>query len=348
MDSLISDALATLLSDRCGFDVVRAIESGSSTTDLWQAIDAAGFADAMVSEAQGGAGLSVAAVAECWMLAGRHALPVPLAETMIVRALAARSGITAPRGPIALGTGHRTASSAVRCASVVGGRTAHAVLVSIAGESRLLIVSEAAAERCAFELDLTLEWPQSSWEAAPRLAMKVDTRLAQALVLALQLAGALDAVFQRSLAWANEREQFGKPIGKFQAIQHQLSLMAEEAFAARMAARIACLAAPGQPSTNTEQDPLAAIDPLRIAIAKARASEAALQVAQMAHAVHGAIGFTAEFDLQLLTRRLHAWRQAAGSESAWHDRLGQALVASPSRLSLDLLRQTTDFHAQAA
>lgn len=345
MDSMISDALAALLADRCGADVVRGIESGGSTESLWQAILDAGFADALVREEHGGAGLSPETVAECWILAGRHALPLPLSETMIARALLADDAITPPEAPIALGVGRHTHSGGVRCVGVSGARAADAVLVSVDGDTRLLRVSDARSERCAFELDLTLEWSDGEWHKAPRLTARLDTRLAQALVLSLQLAGALDTVFQRSLAWANEREQFGKPIGKFQAIQHQLALMAEESFAARMAARIACLPAPReQASASAPADlpgVLTGIEPLRVAAAKARASEAALLVAQMAHAVHGAIGFTHEFDLQLFTRRLHAWRQTAGSESAWHDRLGEALVSS-SGPSLDLLRLTTD------
>ncbi len=348
MDSMISDALAALLADRCGADVVRAVESGGSAAELWQAISEAGFADAMVSEAQGGAGLSTEAVAGCWILAGRHAVPLPLSETMIARALLTEQAITVPDTPIALGIGHPTPAGTLRAAGVSGGRTAGAVLVTAAGDTRLLDTASARSERCAFELDLTLEWPKSAWAGAPRLPVSLDTRLAQALVLSLQIAGALDTVFRRSLAWANEREQFGKPIGKFQAIQHQLALMAEESFAATMAARIACLPAPNRAALATASPGmvgvLAGTEPLRVATAKARTSEAALLVAQMAHAIHGAIGFTHEFDLQILTRRLHAWRQTAGSESAWHDQIGRALL-SPETTSLDLLRMTTDVAA---
>jgi len=58
--------------------------------------------------------------------------------------------------------------------------------------------------------------------------------------------------------------------------------------------------------------------------------------------VHGAIGFTAEYDLQIYTRRLHAWRQTAGSESYWHDVAG-AYVTNSNDASLDILRSATDF-----
>ena len=60
------------------------------------------------------------------------------------------------------------------------------------------------------------------------------------------------------------------------------------------------------------------------------------------HCVHGAIGFTEEFDLQFYTRRLHGWRQAGGSESYWHSVLGAELVDLLGGRTLDLLRDITD------
>ncbi|MCC2659201.1 MAG: acyl-CoA dehydrogenase, partial [Panacagrimonas sp.] len=77
--------------------------------------------------------------------------------------------------------------------------------------------------------------------------------------------------------------------------------------------------------------------PLRAAAAKARASEAAALVAPMAHAIHGAIGVTAELDLQLFTRRLHDWRADFGSERAWNTVLGRALLATGDA-TLDFMR----------
>jgi len=336
MDPMFTDAAAALLAGHCPPAAVRAIEAGASADALWSAIAEAGFADALVPEAQDGAGLALADVFGVWALCGQHALPLPLAETMLARALLARAGLAAPAGPVALASARAQADGSRRCTAVPGGRTAHFVLASDGQHCRLLAVASARAEPASFELDATLSWPAAAWDAAPALPALPDLRTLQALVLAAQLAGALMAVFQRTLHYANERQQFGKPIGKFQAIQHQLSVMAEEAFAGHMAAQLAC-ATPGL-----------VLDTLRVAVAKARTGEAALKVAELAHSIHGAIGFTREFDLQLLTRRLHAWRQAAGSESHWHQVLGAALVDGDAALTLDLLRNTTDTPALAA
>ena len=106
--------------------------------------------------------------------------------------------------------------------------------------------------------------------------------------------------------------------------------MAEHSFAAHMAAQLGCASDTATP------------DPVRVAVAKARTSEAALEVASLSHSIHGAIGFTHEFDLQLFTRRLHAWRQTGGSESYWHTVLGQELLNQRSGLALDVIRSATD------
>lgn len=351
IDTLFTDALAALLADHCAPATVRAIEAAASSPGgsdalpgwqpLWRALADAGFADALVPEALGGAGLTLAQVAPLWSLTGAHALPLPLAETQLARAVLARAGQAAPDGPVALARVHAQADGQRHALAVPGARSAVAVLASDGTKLRLLALANAQAEPAAFELDATLRWPAAAWDAAPALRMTAlpDLRQWQALVLAQQLAGALGAVFERTLTHANERQQFGRAIGKFQAIQHQLSVMAEEVFAARMAAQIGCWA-------DAAGDGLA-VDPLRVATAKARCSEAALQVAALAHAIHGAIGFTREFDLQLYTRRLHAWRQAAGSESHWQRVLGRALVEGGDAPLLHTLQRISD-HPQAA
>ncbi len=162
--------------------------------------------------------------------------------------------------------------------------------------------------------------------AARALGATELPRALGAVVTAAQMVGALERVLELSVAFANQREQFGRPIGKFQAVQHQLAVMAEQVAAARMAAQIGC------------QGEALLPDPLHAAVAKSRASAAAAIVAPMAHAIHGAIGVTAELDLQLYTRRLHRWRGEYGSEHAWNLILGQAVLAADQPLALDFMR----------
>ena len=341
-DDLFSDAVRQLLTAQCTPQAVRGIEAGQSAEPLWQLIEASGFADALVDEAQGGAGLSLSAVYPVLELCGAFALPVPLAETMLARALMGEAGLAVPTGSIALAHGGTSQHGGVACETVHSGKVADWVLVTqpeLLGAqggdashavSLLLPVSNATKSAAGFCLDAKLEWPQAVVAKALRFPCHYDVKELQACLYAAQLAGAMQAVFSRTLQYANDRNQFGRPIGKFQAIQHQLSVMAEHAFAARMAAQMGCRSSTFMP------------DRLCVAVAKARTSEASVEVAALSHSIHGAIGFTQEFDLQLYTRRLHLWRQAGGSESYWHSVLGTALVDQHQGLALDLIRSATD------
>ena len=332
MDDLFSDALRQLLADQCTLQTVREIESGQSAEPLWSALQASGFADALLGEEQGGAGLALFDVFALIELCGAHAVPLPLAETMLARSLLARAGLEPPPGSITFGLDATSADGAIRCKLVSCGRVANWVLLAHGDVCLLLPVAGAAMTPAVFALDAELPWNAAAVSAGVRLAGGHDLRTLQACVCAAQLSGALMSVFTRTLQFANERSQFGRPIGKFQAIQHQLSVISEHTFAARMAAQIGCHADGGTPER------------LRVAVAKARTSEAALEVAALSHSIHGAIGFTEEFDLQLFTRRLHAWRQSAGSESYWHTVLGEELVDRRDGLALDLVRATSDMN----
>lgn len=326
MDNLFSDALGQLLADRCTPDVVRQLEQHpKSDHALWAELQASGFVDALVPEAQGGAGLNLADAYPLLELCGQHALPFPFAETLWGRALLAKAGMPLPEGAMVFADAHADGKS-LRTRGVRGGKLASAALVALDGIVRLLPIADHVTPD-VFPLDAALHWSLSDWEQAPVLPGITELRTPLAAMYAALTAGALLHVFKRTLQFANERQQFGKPIGKFQAIQHQLSVMSEHVFAARMAAQMAFSGH--------------AFDALRTAIAKARTSEAALEVAGLSHSIHGAIGFTAEYDLQLYTRRLHLWRQTAGAESYWHDQVGQ-VVLTQQGLALDLIRQATD------
>ncbi|MGD9527915.1 MAG: acyl-CoA dehydrogenase family protein, partial [Pseudonocardia sp.] len=140
------------------------------------------------------------------------------------------------------------------------------------------------------------------------------------------LAGAARGALAQSVRYAGERVQFGRPIGRFQAVQQQLAMAAGEVAAAGAAADAA--------AATADRDGFGtAATALAVAAAKARTSEAAGAVARIAHQVHGAIGFTREHDLRLLTTRLWAWREEDGSDAFWHAELGAwVLAAGPDGL----------------
>lgn len=145
-----------------------------------------------------------------------------------------------------------------------------------------------------------------------------DGRLLAAATVSL-MAGAMGQALQLSIDHVNMREQFGRPLGKFQAVQQSLAVMACEAAAVDVAA--AALAA---------RLDMVGLDPAQaafeIAAAKLRANRAVGVVTGIAHQVHGAIGFTQDYDLHRLTIPLMRWRSEQGNDACWAQRLG-ALAA---------------------
>ena len=143
-----------------------------------------------------------------------------------------------------------------------------------------------------------------------------EVRARYALARAVQLAAALEQVLAWTVQYAGERHQFGRPLGRFQAVQMELAQMAGE-----VTAVTALVDAAVQTLDRGEDVVLAA------AAAKVRAGAAVEVVARLAHQVHGAIGFTQEYRLHHLTRRLWSWRDEAGSELTWSQVLGVGLLA---------------------
>jgi acyl-CoA dehydrogenase len=143
-----------------------------------------------------------------------------------------------------------------------------------------------------------------------------EVRARFALARAVQLAAALERVLAWTVQYAGERHQFGRPLGKFQAVQMELAEMAGEVTA------VTALTDAAVQALGRGDDVV-----LAAAAAKVRAGAAVEVVARLAHQVHGAIGFTHEHKLHHLTRRLWSWRDEAGSELTWSQVLGVGLLA---------------------
>lgn len=146
---------------------------------------------------------------------------------------------------------------------------------------------------------------------ADRVMPKLDDeRRRGALLRSIQMAGALERIRDLTVAYAAEREQFGQPINRFQAVQQELAELA-----ATVALAVAAV-------DEAVADPSAK----RIATAKVVAGESAGRAATLAHQVHGAIGFTHEHRLHRFTTRLWRWRDEFGTEPAWAENLGDLLA----------------------
>jgi len=336
-DSLIRDATARILADLADPQTLNAATDTAWKAPLWAALEEAGLTRAWVSEANGGAGASLAEGFEILRVAGQYAVPVALAETLLAGHLLDAAGLACPEGvltvaPVRLGdhltlADDGTVSGTVR--AVPHAREARAVVVVAEGAAGPVVAvmaegsfsgavrgADMGGERCDLSFDravpaemapLPADWPAD----APMLM--------GAAVRAVQMTGALETALELSVRYANERVAFGRPIAKFQAVQHNLARLAGEVAAALAASGSAAEAM----SASAGLDGMVMLE---IAAAKVRVGEAVSEGAAIAHQVHGAIGWTSEHILQRFTRRMLGWRDDFGAEAHWAAMIGDMVA----------------------
>jgi acyl-CoA dehydrogenase len=329
--SILADTVTRLFTERVTQDVRESAEKGVWPAALWQQVEENGLTLPQVPEARGGGGGTWQDAHVVVSGAGRFAVPLPLAETMLGGWLLAQAGLDVPSGPLTVapvnqgdrlevtrhGDGWRLSGTATR---IPWGRAAQHVAVVASGLVGLVSAGDAAVEP---DVNLALE-PRDTlrWQGAPVIVAAPADRLRPdglrrygALVRSAQMAGGLECLLAQTVQYVSERKQFGRPIGSFQAIQHQLALLAGHAAAAGSAAANAFRAADRGDAA------------FEIAVAKVRTGEASGLGAGIAHQCHGAIGFTYEHSLHFVTRRLWSWRAEFGAESEWAAEIGRDIAS---------------------
>jgi alkylation response protein AidB-like acyl-CoA dehydrogenase len=141
----------------------------------------------------------------------------------------------------------------------------------------------------------------------------------QAAAAAALMSGAMESVLDMTLEYVKTREQFGRKISNFQAVQQQFAVLVENASAARAAIQFAF--------DGTIEE----LTPQRAAIAKISCGQSAIAVTTISHALHGAIGMSSEHALHRYTRQLECWRNRHGGEHYWSEQLGGFLIAGGQR-----------------
>ncbi len=339
MTDALEQAVASILDDHCTYEVIAKSERGLSIM-LWDLLAQAGFTGVGVPEDLGGAGGDLLDAAQVIRVAARYAAPLPLVETLLqVGGVCEAAGLGFPSGPTTLVVGPPGVpiSAARTSTGWIFDGLAQRVPWARNVERLVVVAKEAEGHHVAGVIertsgvvspglnmaneprdDVTLHQVRLASGAAVALpeAEVNALRYRAALGRSLQIAGALEGVLQLTIQYAKERVQFGRPIGRFQAVQHQVAELAGETVAAVAAADAATRAV------------LAGGGELAVAAAKIRTGMAAGQGARLAHQVHGTIGFTLEHPLGHLTRRLWAWRDEGGSAQGWAVQLGSKIVSN--------------------
>jgi acyl-CoA dehydrogenase len=336
-ENIVAETAEKIFTDLADAQTINRDKNGSWKAPLWQALTEAGLPLSWVPEDCGGSGASLAEGFSVLGAAGRFAIAVPLAETMLAGWLLSQSKMTSPDGAMTVAPSGPKDRITLNADGTLSGRARgvpfakaakhFAVLASGASGLSIALVESGA---CRIEAGLNLGGDHSDTvtfgnvqplaiKPAPKGFDQTALMLMGGVARSLQIAGALESMLDISVRYSNERVAFEKKISKFQAVQHSLARLAGESAAALAAATSAADA-----TANAKSFDDAVF--LEAASAKIRCSEAAEKGGAIAHQVHGAIGFTIEHILHRYSLRALAWRDDFGSESYWAVELGK-LVA---------------------
>jgi hypothetical protein len=324
-DTILYDSAMRLFSDHATQDVLAEAEDGLWPGDLWQAVENAGYLDVLLDGT-----VNTVEAATILRAAGHHAAPIPLAETMLARYLCTAAQLPAPDGVLTLAP-VEPGDALILGGGAVSGTAGHipwgleSEAIVVVGEREVALVSSGAfswdaGDNLAHEPrdHLSAAGARAETRALPEGIDRGAVMRLAALLRGAQMAGAMESALATATQYVNERVQFGRPIGRFQAIQQQMAILAEHAAASLVAVENAARAvAEGLPSTE-----------FACVAAKIRTGEAAGKVAEIAHQVHGAIGFTQEYRLHHVTRRLWSWRDEFGNEAYWARELGRRIATA--------------------
>ena len=338
-DNIVAETAEKIFADLADAQTINRDNKGAWKAPLWQALTEAGLPLAWVPEDCGGSGASLAEGFSVLSAAGRFAIAVPLAETMLAGWLLAQARITSPDGEMTVVPASPKDRITINADGSLSGR-ARGVPFAKAAKHFAALASDAKgnlsialvdAGKCRIETGLGLGGDNSDTvtldkvqpatiKPAPKGFDQTSLMLMGAVVRSLQIAGALESMLDVSVRYSNERVAFEKKISKFQAVQHNLARLAGETAAAMTAASSAA-------DTIANASGFDDAVFLEATSAKIRCAEAAEKGAAIAHQVHGAIGYTTEHILHRYTMRALAWRDDFGPESYWAVELGKRVAA---------------------
>ncbi|MAL77978.1 MAG: acyl-CoA dehydrogenase [Sneathiella sp.] len=332
LQQIMADTVEKLFSAEVTKNLKETAETNVFPEKLWQAVAENGLLHILAPEHMGGVGGQFADAEVIARAAGRHSVPLPIVEAILANHLLAAAGITPPDGVTVFAPVRPDEKLTLGSDGVSG--TATRIPWGRRADHVAVITEDGIALLKAGDYDVTENQniatePRDTLEfngATPAEKAPLPTGMTMhsiftlgAMMRASQMSGAIEWVLEATVQYANERVQFGRPLGKLQVIQQNLAEMAGHTAASTAAVLGAFQAADLAASDDFDGR-------FETAAAKTRVSEAAGIICSHAHQVHGAIGFTYEHDLHFRTRRLWSWRDEFGSDSYWSDWIGAQIL----------------------
>lgn len=328
MQEYIVDATNKILKKNVSKELIDASEQGEWSGKLWDTLVEAGLVSIGIDEELGGTGGDATDAFAVLRLAGKYAAPVPIFETILAGWLLADQQVETTYQPTSFimdWESDLTGSEFILKQVPWGRHVSQVVYIgNVNGRAKLVLLPTADAEvkqnqNIAGEPLDDLHFKGIDLEAFTQFEVTAEAITEKVLNFAVlgksaMMAGAMEQVLDLSVFYANERQQFGRSIGKFQSVQHHLAALSSET--AVVLAALNYAVASFEDGTIKEELPLT----------KMKISEAAGTVAGIAHQLHGAIGMTHEHQLHQLTRRLWAWREDFGNEMYWAKKLAKEFI----------------------
>jgi alkylation response protein AidB-like acyl-CoA dehydrogenase len=311
----LRDGVRDFLEGTHGPEVLRRLDAeGGRDPAVWRSLVEMGLTGLIVPEAQGGLGLGLLEAALVAVELGRANVSEPIVDTALVapRLIADEDQLAAiAAGELKVALAHKVnlwVADADQAGLVLGGTASDQRLDSADPLRRLFLAGEAGAD--AKMLDLS------------------------PLMAAAQLVGASERMLELATDYAKTREQFGQPIGGFQAIKHHLASVAVALeFARPVLWRAAYALEHGH-----------ARAPVHVSHAKLAATDAAIQAAETAIQVHGAMGYTYEVDLHYWMKRTWALAGAWGDRTFHLRRIDEAVIGGTMAIGPDQSFETEMQH----
>lgn len=298
--------------------------------ESWKLLYESGLALITTPESAGGSGGGVAEASVVLDRSGYHALPAPLVETDLLASwLLGFHGAGTSYHPMTAiqvdwSPGDLRAGELV-LDRVPWGRVASEILVvgdRFVGRVRTARAKIDPLGDLAGQRYAEVHVPVQALEVVPTSTdLRIEYTTRGAWARSEQICGALERILDLGIAHVTERHQFGRPIGRFQAVQELMSRSAGLVTTAKAAAAHATTVI-AQHGFDADSSRTA------VSIAKIQAGRAAVTVSRDVHQAHGAIGFTLDHQLRHFTTRALAWNRDFGMPASWARELGREALES--------------------
>ena len=329
MKEMIVEVIEKIFKDKVTKETVDVVEEGTWAEDVWQVLEENEMLAVAVSEENGGAGGDLDDLLNLYRLIGKYAVPIPFVETTFANFILEKTSLNVTQGKATyaieeqpnLSVDAGTLSGTI--VNVPWARYVDALVVVANGNEGPELV-QVSLKDAVINPDMNLACEPRDTVTFINAPVQQQTKITneqleyfvtlESAAKAAAMSGAIEKAYELTVRYTKEREQFGRPIHRFQLVQQHLAILAGEAVITSAAIDNMISAIIRKCLQN------------EVAYTRIRIEEAAKIVATSAHQVHAAIGVTHEHSLHQYTRRLWAWREEGTGEVYWTKQIANRLM----------------------